>query len=175
LAAQLANQSDIALGDALIGFKQTYSLGIMPGAVGKTLNNKMQDLVSVKDFGAKGDGTTDDTASIQAAINLACTYGGNVYLPAGTYKISAALVFTMNSSLVDPVKRPSMSGDGMAATTIFQTANANGIEIIGYDPQPAGYGTFQDFTLYGYQKNKLGIALKDIAFVTINNVYLAGW
>ena len=175
LAAQLANQTDITLGDALIGFKQTYSLGIMPGAVGKTLNNKMQDLVSVKDFGAKGDGTTDDTSAIQAAINLACTYGGNVYLPAGTYKISAALVFTMNSSLVDPIKRPSMSGDGMAATTIYQTANANGIEIVGYDAQPAGYCLFQNFTLYGYQKNKLGIALKDIAFVTIDNVYLAGW
>jgi hypothetical protein len=175
LADDLANTSNIALGDALVGFKQTYALGIMPGAVGKTLNDKMQDLVSVKDFGAKGDGTTDDTASIQAAINLACTYGGNVYLPAGTYKISAALVFSMNSSLVDPVKRPSMSGDGMAATTIYQTANANGIEIVGYDPQPAGYCLFQDFTLYGYQKNKLGMALKDIAFVTINNVYLAGW
>jgi hypothetical protein len=175
LAADLANTSNIALGDALIGFKQTFALGVMPGAVGKTLNNKMQDLVSVKDFGAKGDGTTDDTASIQAAINLACTYGGNVYLPAGTYKISAALVFTMNSVVIDPIKRPSMSGDGMAATTIFQTANANGIEVIGHDPQPAGYSLFQDFTLYGYQKNKLGFALKDIAFVTINNVYIAGW
>lgn len=175
LAAELANQSDITLGDALIGFKQTYALGIMPGAVGKTLNNKMQDLVSVKDFGAKGDGTTDDTSAIQAAINLACTYGGNVYLPAGTYKISAALVFSMNSGTVDPFKRPSMSGDGMAATTIYQTANANGIEIVGYDPNPAGYCLFQDFTLYGYQLNKLGFALKDIAFVTINNVYIAGW
>jgi hypothetical protein len=175
LAANLANTSNIALGDALIGFKQTYALGIMPGAVGKTLNNKMQDLVSVKDFGAVGDGIADDTAAIQAGINLACQYGGNVYLPAGTYKISAALVFSMNNSATDPVKRPSMSGDGMAATTIYQTANANGIEVIGYDPNPAGYCLFQDFTLYGYQKNKLGFALKDIAFVTINNVYLAGW
>jgi hypothetical protein len=175
LADDLANTSNIALGDALVGFKQTYALGIVPGAVGKTLNNKLQDLVSVKDFGAKGDGTTDDTASIQAAINLACTYGGNVYLPSGVYKISAALVFSMNSVVTDPIRRPSMSGDGMAATTIYQTVNANGIEIVGHDPQPAGYCLFQDFTLYGYQKNKLGMALKDIAFVTINNVYLAGW
>lgn len=175
LAAELANTSNIALGDALVGFKQTYALGIMPGAVGKTLNNKLQDLVSVKDFGAKGDGTTDDTASIQAAINLACTYGGNVYLPAGTYKISAALVFTMNNVVIDPIKRPSMSGDGMAATTIVQSANANGIEVIGHDPQPAGYCLFQDFSLYGYQKNKLGFAFKDIAFVTMNNIYLANW
>jgi len=175
LAANLANTSNIALGDALVGFKQTNASGVLPGAVGKTLNNKLQDLVSVKDFGATGNGTTDDTAAIQAAINLACTNGGNVYLPSGTYKISAALVFSMNSGVVDPFKRPSMSGDGMAATTIYQTTNANGIEVIGYDPIPAGYCLFQDFTLYGYQKNKLGFALKDIAFVTINNVYLAGW
>ena len=175
LATQLANTSNIAQGDALIGFKQTYALGIMPGAVGKTLNDKMQDLVSVKDFGAKGDGTTDDTAAIQAAINLADQYGGCVYLPAGTYKISAALVFAMNNVMVDPVKRPSMKGDGMAATTIYQTANANGIEVVGYDANPAGYCMFQDFTLYGYSKNKMGFALKDIAFVTIDNVYLAGW
>ena len=175
LAANLANQSNIALGDALIGFKQTYSLGIMPGAVGKTLNDKMQDLVSVKDFGAVGDGVADDTTAIQAGIDLACQYGGNVYLPAGTYKISSALVFSMNSGTTDPVKRPSMCGDGMGATTIYQSANANGIEVIGYDANPAGYCLFQDFTLYGYQKNKLGFALKDIAFVTIDNVYLAGW
>jgi hypothetical protein len=175
LAANLANQSNIALGDALIGFKQTYALGVMPGAVGKTLNDKMQDLVSVKDFGAVGDGVADDTTAIQAGIDLACQYGGCVYLPAGTYKISSALVFSMNSGTTDPVKRPSMRGDGMGATTIYQTTNANGIEVVGYDANPAGYCLFQDFTLYGFERNKLGFALKDIAYVTIDNVYLAGW
>lgn len=175
LATKLANTSNIAQGDALIGFKQTYALGVMPGAVGKTLNDKMQDLVSVKDFGAVGDGVADDTAAIQAGIDLACQYGGCVYLPAGTYKITAALVFSMNSGTVDPFKRPSMRGDGMAATTIYQTTNDNGIEIVGYDANPAGYCLFQDFTLYGYQLNKIGIALQDIAFATIDNVYLAGW
>ena len=175
LATQLANTSNIAQGDALIGFKQTYALGVMPGAVGKTLNDKMQDLVSVKDFGAVGDGIADDTAAIQAGIDLACQYGGCVYLPAGTYKITSALVFSMNSGTVDPFKRPSMRGDGMAATTIYQTVNDNGIEIVGFDTIPAGYCLFQDFTLYGYQLNKIGIALQDIAFATIDNVYLAGW
>lgn len=175
LAANLANTSNIALGDALIGFKQTYALGVMPGAVGKTLNNKMQDLVSVKDFGAKGDGTTDDTTAIQAAINLACQYGGCVYLPAGTYKITDTLVFTMNSGTTDPIKRPSMRGDGMAATTIAQTSLENGIEVVGYDSNPAGYCTFEQFTLYGPSGQKLGLVLKDIAFVTVDNVYLAGW
>ena len=175
LATKLANTANIAQGDALIGFKQTYVLGAVPGAVGKTLNDKMQDLVSVKDFGAKGNGTTDDTTAIQAAIDFACQYGGCVYLPTGLYKISAALSFVMNSNTVDPLTRPSMRGDGIGATNIYQTTNNNGIEVSGYDANPAGYCKFQDFSLYGYQLNKIGLVLKDIAFVTVDNIYLAGW
>lgn len=43
-------------------------------------------MLNVKDFGAKGDGETNDTAAIQCAIN-ACPKGGRVYVPAGVYKI----------------------------------------------------------------------------------------
>jgi Pectate lyase superfamily protein len=46
-------------------------------------------LYNVKDYGAAGDGETDDTDAIQAALNDAqnSTFGGCVYFPAGTYKI----------------------------------------------------------------------------------------
>src|SRR5512138_2474280 len=49
----------------------------------------LADVVSVKDFGAVGDGVTDDTAAIQAALDaIAARGGGTVLLPAGVFIVS---------------------------------------------------------------------------------------
>ena len=62
------------------------------GAVARTVASKLNDTVSVKDFGAVGDGTTDDTVAIQAAINYTGSkLGGTILLPAGSYKITSTL------------------------------------------------------------------------------------
>lgn len=48
-------------------------------------------IVSARDFGATGDGVTDDTAAIQAALDAAAAAGGAVvHLDAGTYVISGS-------------------------------------------------------------------------------------
>lgn len=57
------------------------------GAAERLVKEKLGDFVSVKDFGAKGDGSTDDTLAIQAALSSA----KSVYFPDGTYKISEEL------------------------------------------------------------------------------------
>ena len=62
------------------------------GAVVRTSQDKMRETVSVKDFGAVGDGVTDDTAAIQAAINSLSLTGGSIYLPPGVYNISSKIV-----------------------------------------------------------------------------------
>lgn len=62
------------------------------GAVARTAQAKMRDVVSVKDFGAVGDGVTDDTAAIQAAVTYAINSNLKaVYIPSGVYVVSATI------------------------------------------------------------------------------------
>jgi hypothetical protein len=62
-------------------FKQTGT-----GAVNRAINFKLAETVSVKDFGATGDGVTDDAAAIEAAsLALYNAGGGYLLIPAGTY------------------------------------------------------------------------------------------
>lgn len=55
------------------------------GAVRRTVQSKLRETISVTDFGAKGDGVTDDTAAIAAAMNSLSSSGGDVYFPPGQY------------------------------------------------------------------------------------------
>jgi len=55
------------------------------GAVQRTVESKLQDVVSVKDFGAVGDGSNNDRPAIAAAISAASANGAAVYFPPGEY------------------------------------------------------------------------------------------
>jgi hypothetical protein len=76
-----------------------------------SLYDKLSQTVSVKDFGAVGDGVTDDTAAIQATLNASL----GVFVPAGIYRITSSLVLNSGNHLV---------GAGQSATTLLS-------EIIG--------------------------------------------
>lgn len=55
--------------------------------------------LNVKDFGAAGNGSTDDTAAIQSAIDTLPSAGGLVMIPAGTYVVSSPLTLTEGAQL----------------------------------------------------------------------------
>lgn len=71
-------------GSSLVGFLQSGT-----GASSRSVQVKLREIVSVTDFGAAGDGTTDDTSSIQAAINTR----KSIYFPAGEYLVTNTLAF----------------------------------------------------------------------------------
>ena len=75
--------------------------------------------VKAPPYNAKGDGTTDDTAAIQAAITAVAS-GGTIFLPAGTYKVTATLT-------LDTLQGVTIRGAGASATTL--TAGA----VSGFD------------------------------------------
>ena len=77
----------------------TYSQGNI-NAITRTVTSKLQESVSVKDFGAVGDGVHDDTAAIQAAINAVASnssvsggkqVGGVVWIPKGRYRVTSTI------------------------------------------------------------------------------------
>lgn len=84
------------------------------------------ETLNVRQFGALGDGSHDDTAAIQAAVSAASLVGnGAVYVPAGNYKITSAITL---ASL--PLCNISLFGDGPNVSTITQTtASANGLDF----------------------------------------------
>ena len=89
----------------------------LPIGNGRTQADKNAEFVSVKDFGAVGDGVTDDTAAIQAAITSVCTlYGKSLYFPPGTYIISDQITIPFSTGW-------RIFGASRASTIINQTTN----------------------------------------------------
>jgi hypothetical protein len=62
------------------------------GATSTTVQAKLRETVSVTDFGAVGNGTSDDTTAIQTAITQAAAAGKSLFFPNGTYLISSLTV-----------------------------------------------------------------------------------
>lgn len=77
------------------------------------------DSISVKRFGAVGDGVTDDSAAIQAAID-SLTSGGTVYFPRGTYRVNTGLTVDVNGVC--------LIGDG-PASVIYDPGNVLSLYI----------------------------------------------
>jgi hypothetical protein len=96
------------------------------GTVATTVQAKLRESVSVKDYGAIGDGYTDDTAAIQTAITS--NPAKAIYFPYGSYKVTATINITSDNT--------TLFGDATGRSYIKQyTPN---IDTIKFTPTTAG-------------------------------------
>lgn len=70
------------------------------GSIERLLSDILSESMSVKDFGAKGDGVTDDSDALQAAMDASATAGYRLKLTSGNYRILKPLVLPSNLYMV---------------------------------------------------------------------------
>jgi hypothetical protein len=158
----------VCMGTASTGEISSASVVATGSTTPRTLANRFADVVNVKDFGAIGDGVTDDTAAIQAAIDQAGSQGGgSVFFPAGQYLISATLSITQPNI--------ALFGDALECSYINRSSNFTGGTIYAKAPtssllQNIGIYNLSIFDINGSMTNGAHITLDWVAFATIENV-----
>ncbi len=130
-------------------------------------------IVSVKQFGAKGDGTTDDTAALQAAINAAA--GRSLYIPAGTYKISSSLsLANANGGYRIFGDAPQWSSaSGLVGGTIIENANTAGAAAVSISAGGNGTIRLTDFAIKGNGSDGNGITISGAYTTVLEGLFIA--
>jgi hypothetical protein len=134
---------------------------------GRTLQDRFADTVNVRDYGAKGDGTTDDYAAIQRAVaKINALGGGTLVFPKGVYWVG----------------QHKISGGGSAnSVTNFNFTTSTGLVIDGQGSVINMDGSFTrtaDYTIvpygtYSYQ-DTVGFSFTDVRNLTIRDLEING-
>jgi hypothetical protein len=146
------------------------------GAVTRTAQSKLRDAVSVKDFGAVGDGTTDDTAEIQAVFTALRLTGGDANISRGTYLISAPLTLDYTGQTQEPVTQPlgvNVHGDSAHNTIFNRSGTGFAITSTGGTGVASHIYTVMDGMSFTGAASK-GVKLKNHAFTTLSNMTFQG-
>lgn len=97
-----------------VGGRYTY-----PGGVDQTVQARLEHYLSVKDFGAVGDGVTDDSVAFQNAIDNAIANLNCLHIPAGNYKLTRPLITEPISSSAQERAGIKIFGDGTKTVLDF--------------------------------------------------------
>jgi hypothetical protein len=156
------------------------------GSVTETVQSKLSEIVSLKDFGAVGDGVTDDTTAVNAWYAQVLISGAG-YVPKGTYKTTSTIIFDVLQRRTTGV---TISGDG-PRNSIFSSTVTSGdaFQIIcsgGTPGSPKSY-FYSSFSQIGFQAatsgSTLTIGQSDLSDggnsnlftnITVNNSFATG-
>lgn len=163
--ATLADTTNIANGDALVGFRQSNVSGNLAGAVARTVHQKLQELVSILDFGADPTGVADSSSAFSSAINI----GGTITVPPGTYKITTPAVLTASNLVLLGIGRPTLLASVNGKHIIGGTALTN-VTIDGIIFQGNGSATTPTDSIGGYPATSTGlVTLANSSDIRITN------
>lgn len=159
-----ANIVETAVEEKFNNLEQEYATDLTQVKSQLAETVKKNDIrVNVKDFGAKGDGVTDDTIAIQTALDE----GVNVYFPVGTYLYTPPLIIRKHNV--------GIIGDSIRKTILKPTnTTQNAIEVgMGVD---VSYSVFKNFKLEGNSSCLNGIVIGTVDFagywLTFENVWI---
>jgi len=100
------------------------------GAITRTVTDKFSDMISVRDFGAVGDGIQDDTLAFGRALQA----HDFIYIPAGTYRMTNTISISSNKKII---------GTGQGSIIKADTNLFHAIDVRG------GYNILSDFVIDG--------------------------
>lgn len=175
----LAGDSDVSISSPSNSQVLTYNASSSKWVNQNPVSTGATDWISVKTYGASGDGTTDDTTAIQNAINAAMANGGaTIYFPAGTYVITSALTISTSNNnnnivLMGATGGTSFSKGTISAPTIIkQTSttahalycdNANNITVTNLSIQGPGSGSGDGIHFqWSTDQNFYGVGIYDV-------------
>lgn len=123
---------------------EVFSDGTFKSAVNKVFSGLPEDSVNVKDFGAKGDGITDDTIAIQNAINAG---KAGIYFPSGTYITSSPLMIPSGTKIIGASQKSTIISN--TSSDVFELTGNEGI-------------VFKSLSIIGNERQNIAINCENI-------------
>lgn len=125
------NFAATALTDTLAASSGSNGVGFIQsgaGAVARTAQNKMREIVTPYDFGAVGDGVTDDTAAVQAALSSTAM---QVYLAPGLFRVSSTVTSSVANRTINGPGALTATTPVAIAMTVTGNYNTIAVNIVG--------------------------------------------
>jgi hypothetical protein len=136
------------------------------GAIARPMTDKLRDAVSVHDFGAVGDGTTNDTLALQRALAA----HDAVFLPPGRYRVTSTINVTSNKKLFGAGAKSVIVGDNTAIDVVAVIGSYNSLDDFAIESGDAG------LILYGATTPCVGNSVSNLTITnSVTGIMLDGY